>query len=152
MQNACERAQEISDAIHEAQHDLRRATEEGEEYPDLCNISNAWKLAKRIQRAENRKPGQVLPIYIAVQGTSRCYGGPEEGGWWYNWTETEEVFKVWTMRAALRKLRELREEYLPPRFSIYSAANRGEEEYSFVITHDPSYFVERESTERPTYC
>lgn len=25
-----------------------------------------------------------LPIFVTTYITERCYGGPEEGGWWYN--------------------------------------------------------------------
>lgn len=114
-------------------------------------VSNPYRLAKRMVRAETRKPGQCLPIYIAVQGISRHYGGPEEGGWWYNSCYTEEVFKFWDWKEALAKLRELKEEWLPPEYNIYSAANRGESEYHFVITHDPSFWEKDEDTSRPTY-
>jgi hypothetical protein len=151
---AYERAHEIYNAITEAQNTLADLTPEGAEYPSLVQISSRghWNLAKRMQRAESREPGEVLPIYIVVQGTSRHYGGPEEGGWWYNWTETAQVFKVWTAREALRKVKDLREEYDQPRFGIYSAANRGEAEYDIFVTHDPSYWETRETRERPYYC
>ena len=147
-----QRALEIQEHIQEAQICLEDMTEEGEDYPCLVQVRNTWKLAKRLQRAEARQPGEVLPIYVVVQGTSRHYGGPEEGGWWYNWTDTAQVFKFYTAKAALRKVRDLREEYGQPRYGIYSCANRGEQEWDFVITHDPSFWEAYESTERPYYC
>ena len=135
-----QRASDICDAIFQAQRS-----------GFMDRVENPYRLARRMVRAETRKPGEVLPIYIAVQSTSRHYGGPEEGGWWYNNTYTEEVFKFWTARDALKKFRELKEEYCPPEYSIYSAANRGECEFSFVVTHDPSFWESREDTERPHY-
>ncbi len=113
---------------------------------------NRYRLAKRMLRRQQRDGGRVLPIFIAVQSTSRHYGGPEEGGWYYNWTETDEVFRFWDWRSALQKMRELHDEYDQPRFGIYSAANRGEAEFHFVLCSDPSFFESRETQERPTYC
>jgi hypothetical protein len=139
MQTAYDRAMEVMNALYDGDRDV------------VFPSKNRWKLAQRFIRAQDRKPGQVLPIYVAVQSTARYYGGPEEGGWWYNNTWTEEVFKFWSARDALAKLRELRDEYGDPRYGIYSAANRGEPEYSFVITHDPSFWESREYTERPHY-
>jgi hypothetical protein len=135
METAYERANDLMEAIYESP----------------VHVDNPWKLAQRLTRQQDRKPGQVLPIYIAVQGISRHFGGPEEGGWYYNNTHTEEVFKFWTAKDALVKLRELKEEYLPQRFDIYSAANGGAPDYQFVVTHDPSFWEARENTERPHY-
>jgi hypothetical protein len=124
----------------------------GRSYPDPKPIGNAWKLAKRMIRKQDRgDKGRVLPIYVAVQEVTRHYGGPEEGGWWYNWTETVDVYQAWNARDALAMLRELKDEYQDPRYGIYSCANRGEGEYHFVIAHDPSFWTEHESTKRPIY-
>jgi hypothetical protein len=32
--------------------------------------------------------------FLNVYEVTRHYGGPEEGGWWYNWYECIEVFPV----------------------------------------------------------
>jgi len=36
-------------------------------------------------------PGEVDPVYVAVYSVYRVYGGPEEGGWWF---DTGELIKV----------------------------------------------------------
>ena len=67
-------------------------------------------------RREARGKGQVLPIYLVVQGISRYYGGPEEGGWYWDRSVIMEVRKVWTFRAARQAIRELRDDYPPPSY------------------------------------
>jgi hypothetical protein len=41
---------------------------------------------------------KVIPdnqiVFINVYTIDRRYGGPEEGGWWYDWFECVEVFPV----------------------------------------------------------
>lgn len=31
-------------------------------------------------------------VYVNVYSIERCYGGPEEGGWWYNWFNCIESY------------------------------------------------------------
>jgi len=33
-------------------------------------------------------------VFVNVYSITRHYGGPEEGGWWYDWLECIEVFPV----------------------------------------------------------
>jgi len=44
------------------------------------------------------RPGDVA---VTIYETSKCYGGPEEGGWWYTWQEAVQV----TVFRSLRKAR-----------------------------------------------
>lgn len=44
------------------------------------------------------RPGEVA---VTVYEVTKCYGGPEEGGWWYNWQEAVQV----TVFRSLRKAR-----------------------------------------------
>lgn len=30
------------------------------------------------------EPGMTTTVYANVYGVAQCYGGPEEGGWWYD--------------------------------------------------------------------
>lgn len=126
-------------------------------YNAMCQVGetysgDTYKLAKRIERKFRTREGEVRPIYIAVVGTSRHYGGPEEGGWWYDWSFVEEVRKAWDWKTAMKYVRELREDYPQPRYNRFSMANRGEGDYDFVICDDPSFYECRETKERPTYC
>lgn len=47
-----------------------------------------------------------MVIYVSVYNVESCYGGPEEGGWWYDYyrlldsfqlTNQEEADKLWTI-------------------------------------------------------
>jgi hypothetical protein len=31
-------------------------------------------------------------VYVSVYAVSRCYGGPEEGGWYYDWYEHVKTY------------------------------------------------------------
>jgi hypothetical protein len=109
-----------------------------------------YRLRRRMARALRRKGGEVLPTYVVAVSISRCYGGPEEGGWWYNWTDIEEVRRAWDWKTIRAYLREYRDTYEQPRFDIYSAANDGPE-YRFLLLDDPNEIEEWQTTERPTY-
>lgn len=37
------------------------------------------------ERSTYPRDGQV--VYFSVYTVTRRYGGPEEGGWWYNWSD-----------------------------------------------------------------
>lgn len=117
------------------------------EEPSKCGVCDAFD-HRKVETAKGIQP----PFLIVVSGISRHYGGPEEGGWWYNTTEIVEVRKVHTISAAHRHLRELKELYPQPRFGIGSAANRGESEYEmgcFYGENDPRF--PQANTERPRY-
>jgi len=101
---------------------------------------NFYKLARRVLRRQHRKSGEVPPIYLVVEGVSRHYGGPQEGGYWYDWSTIETVRRVWGWKEARAMLRELREEYAPPRFDRFSCANRGQPDIYFLVCADPSEF------------
>lgn len=38
---------------------------------------------KQVRQARKRRRLQL--VYISIYRVSRHYGGPEEGGWWYDW-------------------------------------------------------------------
>lgn len=49
------------------------------------------------------------PVYVTVYGRRLCYGGPEEGGWWYPHDEVVESHQV-PFRDAHRLLAEKKAE------------------------------------------
>ena len=65
----------------------------------------------RRQRAKETQGGRCVPFFVVAEGTSRRYGGPQEGGWWYDDTEALDVFQSWTWRQALAIARKLREDW-----------------------------------------
>jgi len=110
----------------------------------VCDMYDARKAAL--------KDGRVRPFYLVVEGTSRHYGGPEEGGWWYDWHEVLEVRRAFTLEEGLRQMRDLRDSYPQPRYNRYSCANRGEPDTRIVLCYgegDPRWPVT--STHRPRY-
>lgn len=62
-------------------------------------------------------------VFVAVVSISRHFGGREEGGWWYDWTNVEEAWVFDNPRRARRFARRLEREearYAPrhDRFSV----------------------------------
>ncbi len=87
---------------------------------DVCDMYEKRKAAV----AQGKQPS----FLIVAWGTSRAYGGPEEGGWWYDIDTVLEVRRAFTFEEGLRHARELREEYPQPRYNRFSCANRGEDD------------------------
>lgn len=112
-----------------------------------------WHGEKACVRAQMRKEarakGRVFPIFVVVEGITRLYGGPEEGGWWYDWHTIHEVRKAWNFVGARQAIRELREEYPKPRFNRFSAAG-GEDMEIHVCMHEGEFPTE--TTKRERYC
>lgn len=87
--------------------------EDAARHTQRCYRETQWRrdprmVARRMRRIEARK-GRVLPFYVVCYGIDRRYGGPEEGGWWYDATAIIDVAKVWDVkgaRAALRRMRD----------------------------------------------
>ena len=71
------------------------------------------RMMARARRIVDATAGDsVSPVFVAAYGIDRCYGGPEEGGWYYDMQRVLEVrrtFGGW--KGALRLVRALREEY-----------------------------------------
>lgn len=115
------------------------------EEPEPCYWCEAAN-ARRRAVAEGRLP----PFYVLATGCSRHYGGPEEGGWWYDHVEILEVRMAFTWKRGLKHARELRDKYPQPRYGIGSCANRGEPEVSIRTYYDESQFPEA-THGRPRY-
>lgn len=114
----------------------------------VCKVCDAYEKRKAAV-AQGKQPSFLL----VATATSRHYGGPEEGGWWYNRTHVVEVRKAHTFEQGLRWMRALKEEYPQPKYSIYSCANRGEPEYQVrcVYSEDDPRFPEESPPGRPRY-
>lgn len=91
----------------------------------------------------------IRPIYVAVISTSRHYGGPEEGGWWYDWTDVCEVRRCLTLKSAVGHARELREEY--PTCPRGRGSVLGGDDTEVLVSHSLSEIEQCQSTERPRY-
>ena len=91
------------------------------------------------------KPVRLLGVVaMTVVSQERCYGGPEEGGWYYNDVTPVRVFYVSRARAARMKL--LLENWCRNR-NPEPGSSRGYEQSYFKVR---SGVVEK--TARPHYC
>ena len=85
--------------------------------------------------------------FITVYFVTREYGGPEEGGWWYDWYEMRESFDVRdTDEAVAKRLFDALDEYCEPEVPLSSVASRG----SLIVFWEQQQ-GEFASTERPHY-
>jgi hypothetical protein len=79
---------------------------------------------------------------------ARQYRGPEEGGWWQDWTSILEVRKVYSWEDGLRAARELHQMYPSSRYDRSFLRGTGD---TFVGTfYEPELFP-KETTERMRY-
>ena len=90
-------------------------------------------------------------LYITVYCTSLQYGGPEEGGWWYEWTEVDCSMLLGRKkrRHFKRLLREAQEyaNWQDDGPDLWRSTNQGH--YYVVVEHRRG---SRASKERPYYC
>src|SRR5574338_1189368 len=100
---------------------------------------------KRFEKVKNDEP---QPFYIVIYGITRNYGGPEEGGLYYDWQRLlENPKKVWTISKALKIIRELKDEYHQPRYDRFSVLGGEDIKIQLIPTLDFIY----EDTKRPRY-
>ena len=111
-----------------------------------------YRMASRIERQYRRNQmgeGAVLPIYVVAVEISRNYGGPEEGGWYYDCSYVAEVRRVWDWQAARAAIRALREEYPINKYGRGSVL--GGVDTEIRLTTDVEEIELWENTERPSY-
>lgn len=89
--------------------------------------------------------GGDIRVWVNVYTMTRHYGGPEEGGWYYDWLHLEEAHNV-SFKEAQAKLESLKEEH-----------GEGEGDISSVLDgHEVHIWIEgsrgeSQTTERPYY-
>ena len=87
-------------------------------------------------------------VFVNVYTVTRHYGGPEEGGWWYNWFECVEVIPV-QYQYADDLAEAFEEKYIKSQHkhgNIYSVLG-GQDVVVYVEKHPK----QSESKERPIY-
>lgn len=98
--------------------------------------------------ADNQRT--IEPFLVVARGITRHYGGPQEGGWWYDASTVHEVRKVWGWRAGLAAIRELKEEHPTCPRGRHSVAGRAD--MDIVLLRDDEQLADLEWPEqRPTY-
>ena len=143
---------EIRDVSGERKrHDETAYWGENPEFDDSWDCLVQWEYGSRDQaRAEDLEV--ITPfVYVNVYLTDRCYGGPEEGGWWYDCKVVQEVLRCKDEAHAKivyeRKLEEYKEENRNRRSDISSVLSEGR----FDVTLQ-AWPGERQPAERPHYC
>lgn len=85
---------------------------------------------------------------VAVYEVTRMYGGPEEGGWWYDWTHIVMLRKFSSLRKAQKAKYDARRMYPKEHFNRHSCAGNAD---TYVEIHTSADKVWEETTARPTY-
>lgn len=101
----------------------------------------------------------VGAVAVTVYFDERSYGGPEEGGWWYNDPVVTDVYLFRSLRKAKMHLRELRP-LLARRYSArieYAGANPTKQDSDGALISDRPWdlrpvYRSRELLCRPHYC
>lgn len=72
----------------------------------------SWKQRLAIQQYDGFKEWEDKePITITVQQVIQRYGGPEEGGWWFNEGFPEKTYWVFNKKQAIKTFIEVCEQY-----------------------------------------
>lgn len=74
---------------------------------------------------------KVRVNYLTVFLCDRAYGGPEEGGWWYDTGEVQEVVRVRSKQQLKRERRRLEQAY----------SNEGRRDIGSVLS-EGKFFIE----------
>lgn len=88
--------------------------------------------------------------WIAWVETWRCYGGPEEGGWWYDRSAVVRVERCDNARRARRIARRAQRDSYRPKYDRFSVL--GGTDYDVLVTHDPRKLLWWHQPHRQTYC
>lgn len=92
------------------------------------------------------------PFLVVAYGISRHYGGPEEGGWYYDNTTILEVRKAYTWEQGVRQFRKLKEEYPTQRYGRGSVLGNGDDVYVRCVYSEADPRFPQENHWRPHYC
>ncbi len=127
------------------------------DYESMCDRFDSQNLSctqARIEERADRRTAldlrQVPPIYAVAVRTTRHYGGPEEGGWWYDWSSVEEVRRTWDFRGLLKTVRGMREAHPTDQRGRGSVLGNDGDVTIYMCRH--AHLIEGlQSTERPQY-
>lgn len=95
---------------------------------------------------EAEKAFEESPFVVSVYDVTRHYGGPEEGGWYYDWYERKESHTAENEEEAKKIQEELSKKYKFDGKELSSV--RGQGTYEVLIE---DYVGEYETKQRPYY-
>lgn len=99
-------------------------------------------------RLEKIKSGEPQPFYVVLYQIDRLYGGPEEGGWYWDRIIASEITRVWDWKNALKEIRYLQEEYPKPKYSRGSVLGGTDIEIRVIPSKD---YIHEQRT-KPQWC
>ena len=85
------------------------AAEEFFDYPKGFSVKDA-KRFEADMRLQEILFGNTQPVYVGVVSITRHYGGPEEGGWYYDWRQVKGIVECENFLGLLAWVRALRDE------------------------------------------
>ena len=86
------------------------------------------------------------PTYVSIYFVERAYGGPEEGGWYYDRYYHELSVPVWTDEEREKEIARISSHIPKPKYPLHSVLSQGE----YVVLSEET-IGENETKERPTY-
>jgi hypothetical protein len=99
-----------------------------------------------MSKITNKIKSRHNPLYVTVYTIVRSYGGPEEGGWWYNLVIPIDYKTVTNIVKAHNAVKKFKKQY-PDVGDIYSTSD-GE----WFDIHIEKKMGEHGQTNRPRYC
>jgi hypothetical protein len=118
-------------------------------YEEFIDSQDWTRGEVKLFEMSRRKLDLTQPIYVGVVSTTRHYGGPEEGGWWYDWTQVEEILETVSFRSLLWWVRELRNNW--PTCSRGRGSVIGGADVTIYMARDKRLIERLQSTEIPRY-
>lgn len=94
------------------------------------------------------KAGICPAFYVVAYEIARLYGGPEEGGWYYDWVNVLESYQVHDFKAGLKIARELKNKYPKPKYNRFSVL--GDADVFIETFYHPTKFP-KETLCKPIY-
>lgn len=108
-----------------------------------------WKLRRAINSYNIHKEWEgEEPTTITVHETYQCYGGPEEGGWWYNQGWPVQTICIFSKKQGIKAYVQYSDEYEvwdQPDLGLTSTRSN----YDINFSND---FAKSYPDQRPVYC
>lgn len=118
----------------DASHDLGEHEGEREHYASVG--------CAQCYSGEQDDSASLVPVWVNMYMVTREYGGPEEGGWWYDLYTPVEAVRTYSPSEASAVERRMRAEYEPGTVDRYSAAGGWDYllrfEYKRAATYPPT--------------
>lgn len=103
-------------------------------------------LATYLTMRKKSKKSHSRKVTLTLYSVTRCYGGPEEGGWWYDWYEHVRSFRP-MKPCRVERVQDREDAKMGSREKTRHLSNGGED----LVWMTEAIPGEFRSTERPHY-